>query len=323
MPLVTQWIGRGIKAFRTAIRMSVLEFAHKLGVSDRIVTRWETGGAEDIPRMVNQAALDTLLAQADPDVHGRFLGLLAASDGPALHQLVEPEKNEILSGRYTKHPRDGRLMAHVPEGIFLSGTDCEPTWVDEFYIDTFPVTNADYARFCTATGHAPPRHSEGGRCPRPLYDHPAVEVSWRDACAFADWAGESLPSALQLRAPRLQEMGHGRQQPSGCAGNRSRRAAGVLLARVAHGHSQAPPAHQRGTPHRPKRAGSPYFQAGHASSILLTHSTSRKPTSQGNPCGDSPVPRAAVLTVLSTRFPVSHLRCSTTRSAGSRSRRAD
>ena len=197
MPLVTQWIGRGIKAFRTAIRMSVLEFAHKLGVSDRIVTRWETGGAEDIPRMVNQAALDTLLAQADPDVHGRFLGLLAASDGPALHQLVEPEKNEILSGRYTKHPRDGRLMAHVPEGIFLSGTDCEPTWVDEFYIDTFPVTNADYARFCTATGHAPPRHSEGGRCPRPLYDHPAVEVSWRDACAFADWAGESLPSALQ------------------------------------------------------------------------------------------------------------------------------
>jgi formylglycine-generating enzyme required for sulfatase activity len=83
------------------------------------------------------------------------------------------------------------------EGIFLSGTDCEPTWVDEFYIDTFPVTNADYARFCTATGHAPPRHWEGGRCPRPLYDHPVVEVSWRDACAFADWAGKSLPSALQ------------------------------------------------------------------------------------------------------------------------------
>lgn len=197
MPLVTQWTGREIKAFRSAIRMSVLEFAHKLGVSDRIVTRWETGGAENIPRMVNQAALDTLLAQADPDVHGRFVGLLAASDGPALHQLVEPEENEILSGRYTKHPRDGRLMAHVPEGIFLSGTDCEPTWVDEFYIDTFPVTNADYARFCTATGHAPPRHWEGGRCPRPLYDHPVVEVSWRDACAFADWAGKSLPSALQ------------------------------------------------------------------------------------------------------------------------------
>ena len=48
-----------IKAFRTAIRMSVLEFAHKLGVADRIVTRWETGGAENIPTMVNQPALDT------------------------------------------------------------------------------------------------------------------------------------------------------------------------------------------------------------------------------------------------------------------------
>lgn len=197
MPLVTQWTGREIKAFRAAIRMSLLEFSHKLGVSDRIVNRWETGGVDSIPRMVNQAALDTLLAQADPDVHGRFVGLLTASDGPALHQLVEPAENQIFSGRYTKHPRDGRMMARVPEGIFLAGAGNEPTWLDEFYIDTFPVTNADYARFCAATGHAPPRHWEGGRCAQALYDHPVVEVSWRDATAFADWAGKTLPSALQ------------------------------------------------------------------------------------------------------------------------------
>lgn len=69
--------------------------------------RWEAGGPDSIPRMVNQAALDTLLAQADPDVHGRFVGLLAVNDGPALHQLVEPEENQIASGRYTKHPRTG------------------------------------------------------------------------------------------------------------------------------------------------------------------------------------------------------------------------
>ena len=30
MPLVTQWTGREIKAFRTAIRMSLLDFSHKL-----------------------------------------------------------------------------------------------------------------------------------------------------------------------------------------------------------------------------------------------------------------------------------------------------
>lgn len=89
------------------------------------------------------------------------------------------------------------MMARVPEGIFLSTASNEPTWVDEFYIDTFPVTNADYARFYTATGHASPSHWEGGRCDRMLYDHPVVEVSWRDASAFANWAGKVLPTALQ------------------------------------------------------------------------------------------------------------------------------
>jgi len=197
VPLVAQWTGREIKAFRVAIRMSLLEFANKLGVSDRIVMRWESGGTTSIPRMVNQAALDTLLAQADPDVHGRFVGLLNAADGLAPHQLVEPEENQVLIGRYIRHPRDGRMMARIPEGIFLSGVDCEPAWVDEFYIDTFPVTNADYARFCAATGYATPRHWPGGRCAQPLYDHPVVEVSWHDASAFADWAGKSLPNALQ------------------------------------------------------------------------------------------------------------------------------
>lgn len=197
MPLVTQWTGREIGAFRTSIRMSLVEFAARLGVSDRIVLRWERGGTSSIPRMVNQAALDTLLAQADADVHGRFVGLLSATDGHPPTQLVEPEDNPVLSGRYVRHPRDGRLMAPVPEGIFLAGKDCEPTWLDEFAIDTFPVTNADYARFCAATSHPPPPHWVNGRCGREIYDHPVVEVSWDDAQAFAAWSGKSLPSALQ------------------------------------------------------------------------------------------------------------------------------
>lgn len=196
MPLVTLWTGREIKALREAARMTTIEFAAKLGVSDRIVTSWETGGIESVPRMVNQAALDTMLAKSDPDVHGRFVGLLSISD-PEPRQLIEPDSAGALSGQYVKHPRDGKLMAHVPEGIFLSGEDDEPIWVDEFYIDTFPTTNADWARFCAATGRRPPLHWDGGRCPQHMYDHPVVEVSWLDASAFATWAGKSLPTAVQ------------------------------------------------------------------------------------------------------------------------------
>ncbi|MGW6941373.1 SUMF1/EgtB/PvdO family nonheme iron enzyme [Streptomyces xanthophaeus] len=196
MPLVTLWTGREIKALREAARMTTIEFAEKLGVSDRIVTSWETGGSDSIPRMVNQAALDTLLAKSDPDVHGRFVGLLSIND-PEPQQLIEPDDTRALSGQYVKHPRDGKLMARVPEGIFLSGEDDEPIWVDEFFIDTFPTTNADWARFCAATNRRPPRHWEDGRCPRHLYDHPVVEVSWKDATAYAEWAGKVLPTASQ------------------------------------------------------------------------------------------------------------------------------
>lgn len=196
MPLVTQWTGREVKAFREAARMSLMDLAATLGVSDRIISKWERGGSESIPRMVNQAALDTLLAKADPDVHGRFVGLLSIND-PVPRQLIEPTDTGTVSGEYIKHPRDGKLMARVPEGIYLAGETDEPVWVDEFHIDTFPTSNADYARFCAAVGYRTPRHWEGGRCPRRLYDHPVVEVSWKDAAAYAEWAGKSLPTAEQ------------------------------------------------------------------------------------------------------------------------------
>jgi formylglycine-generating enzyme required for sulfatase activity len=196
MPLVTQWTGREIKALREALRLSLFDFAGQLGVSDRIVSRWEKSGGEVIPRPVNQEALDTLLARSDANVHGRFAGLLVV-EGEPLHQLVEPEGNPVDAEGYSKHPKDGKLMTKVPEGIFLEGRDCEPTWVDEFLIDVFPTTNADYARFCAETGHPTPRHWGGRRCPRELYDHPVVEVSWRDANAYAEWAGKALPTSSQ------------------------------------------------------------------------------------------------------------------------------
>lgn len=196
MPLVTQWTGREVKAIRAAARMSLVEFAERLGVSDRVVSKWEKGGDAAIPRPVNQAALDTSLARSDANVQGRFVGLLSAGEVVA-SQLVEPEANPVISGCYTKHPRDGKLMAEVPEGIFLAGADNDPTWLDAFYVDAFPTTNADYARFCAATGHEHPRHWGGARCPRELYDHPVVEVSWQDAYAYAEWTGKALPGALQ------------------------------------------------------------------------------------------------------------------------------
>lgn len=73
---VRHWTRTEIRALRAARRMSVREFAAHLGVSGRIVSRWEAGAR---PRPVNQAALDTSLALSDPQTQERFALLLEDS----------------------------------------------------------------------------------------------------------------------------------------------------------------------------------------------------------------------------------------------------
>ncbi|WP_326598231.1 helix-turn-helix domain-containing protein [Streptomyces sp. NBC_01803] len=72
MATVEIWTGVEVRALRQAKRMSIEAFAAHLGVSDRMVSKWEARGASIQPRPVNQAALDTSLAAPSPDAHERF-----------------------------------------------------------------------------------------------------------------------------------------------------------------------------------------------------------------------------------------------------------
>jgi hypothetical protein len=56
--------------------MSIREFAAHLGVHERLVSKWEAGGARVHPRPINQAALDTSLARSDDVVRTRFVALI-------------------------------------------------------------------------------------------------------------------------------------------------------------------------------------------------------------------------------------------------------
>lgn len=203
---VKLWSGREVRALREAKRMSIRTFAATLGVSERMVSKWEAGAESINPRPINQHALDSFLAASGADVHSRFSALLDSSPSPSL-ATVQPAATAPAASpgvpvaeaqHHVRHPVDGKLMALVEGGEFLCGENNEPAQLPAFYIDVFPTTNDDYARFMRATGHPAPQHWVDGKSPGPdMGEHPVVFVSWHDASAYASWAAKGLPTGQQ------------------------------------------------------------------------------------------------------------------------------
>lgn len=193
---VTRWTGREAELLRQAMRKKGKEFAELVGVNPRQIPRWKGRGETIELELDNQAALDTLLAQAEPAVQQQFAALL--TERAAVEHDERAEELLRSDSRTCRHPVDGKVMMLVEEGVFLSGPANRSVWLEPYLIDVYPTTNEDYARFVLATGHRPPQHWPGGRCPVTLATHPVVWVTWHDANAYARWAGgKALPSARQ------------------------------------------------------------------------------------------------------------------------------
>ena len=80
--MVGQWTEQEASALRQALRMTIPEFAERLGVArKRTVIKWEAHGSAIIPVPVMQAVLDTVLARAAKEAKSRFRMLLAANGG--------------------------------------------------------------------------------------------------------------------------------------------------------------------------------------------------------------------------------------------------
>jgi DNA-binding XRE family transcriptional regulator len=101
------WSSKEIRALREAKRMTIEEFAAKLGVSERMIYRWE--GDNVIPRSVNQRALDTALSRCQPSEIARF----ADSIGPtSLSDQVIAETS--VSGVVGENEDFSPLADHKP-----------------------------------------------------------------------------------------------------------------------------------------------------------------------------------------------------------------
>jgi iron(II)-dependent oxidoreductase len=96
-------------------------------------------------------------------------------------------------GLYTTHPG-------------LPATEVE---LPDFWIDRYPVTNAQFAAFVEATGYLQGdsvspvqkqnflKHFRSGLPPVGQEDHPVVYVSYEDALAYCRWAGKRLPTEVE------------------------------------------------------------------------------------------------------------------------------
>ena len=160
------------------------------------------GRTEEQWRTILNQARDTL---TDPQKRSAYLTTL-------LHE-------ESLFDKEAK-PSNLENMVLIPAGEFQMGSNDGESFSDEhpvhtvfldaFYMDKYPVTNAQYKVFVDTNPqwgkHDIPKkyhdvdylkHWRGNNFPRGEADHPVINVSWYAAMAYAQWQGKRLPTEAE------------------------------------------------------------------------------------------------------------------------------
>jgi transcriptional regulator with XRE-family HTH domain len=104
----TRWTGREARLLRLAAQLSVRAFAAKVGVSDRMVSKWEAGGAGLVPRPVNQRHLQVMFDRLDAGSRSLYGRLQAESASERREEPTDPgprlAQTAVPCGPAARHP---------------------------------------------------------------------------------------------------------------------------------------------------------------------------------------------------------------------------
>ena len=153
MTTVDRWTGREAKLLRKALRLSVRDFAARLGIGVRTVNKWEARQADITPLPHMQEVLDTALARASDEAKARF-SAVARADVPEHENAQSPELPlqdatlpVVVNGRLVFVPFDADTVAS--SGLsdrFLAAVAAHDT-----------TTSPGIRSGSVVAGHPPPR----------------------------------------------------------------------------------------------------------------------------------------------------------------------
>lgn len=126
------------------------------------------------------------------------------AEGEALYTYSIDELNAKIPSNQWKELGKEIL---IPAGSFIMGTSMSRADLQDqpqhdvtlpaYYIDKYPVTYIEYAKFVTKSKHKPPLDWDNGKLPKNKLLEPVSMVSWYDAKAYCKYYKKRLPSEAE------------------------------------------------------------------------------------------------------------------------------
>jgi len=159
--------------------------------------------------------MEEMRSKASYDLKDMHKHIRAAGEDIQRHRLHEMQEKaqrtysaqEVEAMLAAQQWQEIDTMVQIPAGKFAMGTNYERADAHDqpkhlvnlsaYFIDKYPVTNAQYARFVVQTKHRPPLDWENGKIPDDKLLHPVTMVSWYDAKAYCEANNKRLPTEAE------------------------------------------------------------------------------------------------------------------------------